>query len=890
MNTTELDLNTLFPFPLDDFQLQAIVALDAKKSVVVCAPTGSGKTIIAEYAIHRALMHGRRVFYTTPLKALSNQKLRDFQEQFGAPIVGLITGDTLINVNAPIVVMTTEVFRNMLYDTPIGQVGTSVEDVEVVVLDECHYLSDRQRGTVWEESIIYCPPQIQIVALSATVGNPEQLTDWMSRVHGPTELVNSDFRPVPLRFYFVDHRGIHRLLDPKNQRLNPELKGKSRKGNSRRRCRQEDCPTLVEVVAHLEEREMLPAIYLIFSRKGCDQAVEELGEFSLVTEAEAVQLQESLHQFMIAHPEAVRAGQGEALINGIAAHHAGILPAWKEFVETLFELGLIKVVFATATLAAGINMPARTTVISTLSKRSDNGHRLLYPSEFLQISGRAGRRGMDSKGNVITLQTPFEGAKEAAYLATAAAESLRSWFTPSYGMVLNLLQTHSIEEVERLLERSFAEYLALLKLAPEQQAIAQKNTELARLDIELAPIEAEQFENYEKLKERLREERRLLKILQQQAEATKTRALGQQLRELDRPQVVYLKGKHVRVSKPLPALFITQVPGRGQAPYFLCLGSNNNWYMVSSADVMAITPASEAQKWSNLEELVIPPKELLKPGRCAKGDVVSATIAGKIGDRFEQVYQEAPEVKEQQLRLTSVQTQLDEHPLEKLGNPRTLIKRHHRRLSLREEIHQHQLRYRKHQSNQSYYWQDFLNLVEVLQEFNALAGYTPTTLGRTAAAIRGDNELWLGLVLRSGNLDHLEPHHLAAAICALITETPRPDSWTNYPTSEIVFEALAQLREMRRQLFQLQRRHHIALPVWLESDLVGLVEHWAQGEEVSDDWLDLCENTSLDEGDLVRMLRRTADVLWQLPQIPGLSVTLQRSARQAIAQMRRFPV
>ncbi len=890
MNTTELDLNTLFPFSLDDFQLQAIAALDAQKSVVVCAPTGSGKTIIAEYAIHRALMHGRRVFYTTPLKALSNQKLRDFQEQFGASIVGLITGDTLINVNAPIVVMTTEVFRNMLYDTPIGQVGTSTEDVEVVVLDECHYLSDRQRGTVWEESIIYCPPQIQIVALSATVGNPEQLTDWMSRVHGATELVNSDFRPVPLRFYFVDHKGIHRLLDPKNQRLNPELKGKSRKGNSRRRCRQQDCPTLVEVIAHLQEREMLPAIYLIFSRKGCDQAVEELSQVSLVTEAEARQLQESLDQFMIAHPEAVRAGQGEALINGIAAHHAGILPAWKEFVETLFELGLIKVVFATATLAAGINMPARTTVISTLSKRSDNGHRLLYPSEFLQISGRAGRRGMDSKGNVITLQTPFEGAKEAAYLATAAAESLRSWFTPSYGMVLNLLQTHSIEEVERLLERSFAEYLALLKLAPEQQAIAEKNTELARLDIELAPIEAEQFENYEKLKERLREERRLLKILQQQAEASKTRALSQQLRELDRPRVVYLKGKHIRVSKPLPALFITQVPGRGQAPYFLCLGSNNNWYVVSSADVMAITPLSEAQKWTNLEELIPPPKELLKPGRCAKGDVASATIASKIGDRFEQIYQEAPEVREQQIRLTSVQTQLDEHPLEKWGNPRSLIKRHHRRLSLREEIHQHQLRYRKHQSNQSYYWQDFLNLVEVLQEFNALGKYTPTALGRTAAAIRGDNELWLGLALRSGNLDHLEPHHLAAAVCALITETPRPDSWTNYPTSEIVLETLAQLREMRRQLFQLQRRHHIALPVWLEFDLVGLVEHWAQGEEVSDDWLELCENTSLDEGDLVRMLRRTADVLWQLPQIPGLSVTLQRSARQAIAQMRRFPV
>ncbi|MGL6281318.1 MAG: DEAD/DEAH box helicase, partial [Microcoleaceae cyanobacterium] len=216
-NNINLDLAKLFPFPLDDFQLQAIAALDAGKSVVVCAPTGSGKTLVGEYAIYRALSQGRRVFYTTPLKALSNQKVRDFRTQFGADNVGLVTGDISFNRDAPILVMTTEIFRNMLYGTPIGQIGTSLAGVETVVLDECHYMNDQQRGTVWEESIIYCPKEIQLVALSATVANSENLTEWIARVHGTTELVYSSFRPVPLSFHFCNTKGLFPLLDEQNK-------------------------------------------------------------------------------------------------------------------------------------------------------------------------------------------------------------------------------------------------------------------------------------------------------------------------------------------------------------------------------------------------------------------------------------------------------------------------------------------------------------------------------------------------------------------------------------------------------------------------------------------------------------------------------------------------
>ena len=223
-DTTTALLQEIFPFPLDKFQLQAVDSLNLGRSVVVCAPTGSGKTLIGEYAIHRAIRQGRRVFYTTPLKALSNQKFRDFKAEFGEENVGLLTGDISINRDALVVVMTTEIFRNMLYGTRIGEVGTSMMGVEAVVLDECHYMNDKQRGTVWEESIIYCPPHIQLVGLSATVANSKQLTDWISLVHGPTDLIYSDYRPVPLEFHFVNPKGILPLLDPNTAKLNPKLK------------------------------------------------------------------------------------------------------------------------------------------------------------------------------------------------------------------------------------------------------------------------------------------------------------------------------------------------------------------------------------------------------------------------------------------------------------------------------------------------------------------------------------------------------------------------------------------------------------------------------------------------------------------------------------------
>jgi len=991
----------LFPYKLDDFQQEAIAVLESGKSVVVCAPTGSGKTVIGEYAIYRALTRGKRVFYTTPLKALSNQKVRDFQDKLreigvedAESAVGLITGDIVINANAPIVVMTTEIFRNMLYETPIGQVGTSLENVETVVFDECHYISDRGRGTVWEESIIYCPATIQLVALSATIGKPEQLTDWINQVRlgsslksnrrrspdedlSHCELVNSDFRPVPLHFHFSNKAGLFPLLNNKNNGVNPHLlPKKTQRDKKPKRLRREDCPSVLTIVQQLHEQNFLPAIYVIFSRRGCEQAVKELRHLTLVTpeESQAIQLNllafflfenpllknklrvefgrehpefaeqildfalnpegwgEKLTQTLSSQPETTwklwqwlaqsspmtHLEQIEPLLGGIAVHHAGVLPNWKELVEKLFEMGLIKVVFATATLSAGINMPARTTVISALSKRTDDGHSMLTPSEFLQIAGRAGRRGMDKVGHVVTVQSPFEGAKEATYLALANADPLRSWFTPSYGMVLNLLQKHTLEEAKDLLERSFAEYLAQLELEPTQAAIARLMTQLTQMDIKLAGVNETEVRSFEKFRARLREEQRLLKLLQQQSESNRKKEITPRLADLPSGQILYIKGKYIKVSRPLIAVVVEKAQGFSQVPELICFASDNRWYRATSSDIFEINEGLLPAHL--LANLTLPPLEFLSPGRPFKGDEATIPIANAIASSA-LPNQTPPEILEQQGRVDHVQKILDTHPLQKHKHPQRIIENYHQRVMLREELEKRQIEYQRLQSRQSYYWQEFLDLIAILQELEALDGFSPTPLGEAAATLRGENELWLGLVFMSGKFNHLAPHHLASAVSGLITETLRPDTWTHYnpapevlavlrpgldltlmtlvfrsginlslPLSTILFLIYycdrTNLWEVRRKLIQTQKRHEINIPLWLEVDLLGLIEQWALGAT----WDELCSNTSLDEGDLVRILRRTIDLLWQIPQVPRVANGLKENARKAVSLMKRFPI
>ena len=519
-----------FPFEPDDFQKEAFDVINEGKSVVVCAPTGAGKTVIAEHAIHLAIKNSNRVFYTTPLKALSNQKYRDFAGKYGVNNVGLLTGDTSINRNAQIVVMTTEVFRNMLYGTNFGSVTENMKGVKYVVLDEVHYMNDEQRGTVWEESIIYCPTNIQLVALSATVANAEQLTAWINTVHSETKLVKTDFRPVPLRFYYFDSSQPNNLLPlftPSGQ-LNSKIKPEKKQFGKKRRTFQRY--VACDVIRNLHEKDMLPAIYFTFSRKKCDEQAEKCANLCLSTPKEQAQIKKIIDEYIEENPYLAKNKQLEYLYSGIASHHAGLLPAWKVLVEKLFQQGLIKVVFATETLAAGINMPARSTVISSISKRTDSGHRMLTPSEFLQMSGRAGRRGMDEIGYVTIVGSQFQSPEEVAELVLSDANPLESRFSPSYSMVLNLLQRFTLDEAKELILKSFGYFSSSTRLSPlleQQKAISEKIKELSKFKCH-HKLSHEKLLEYNKIRSIYVENRRIYKTILKQ-EKNKKRDLSQEV-------------------------------------------------------------------------------------------------------------------------------------------------------------------------------------------------------------------------------------------------------------------------------------------------------------------------------------------------------------------------
>ena len=508
-----------FDFKLDDFQQEAIKNIQDGKSVVGCAPTGAGKTCIAQSAIHLALENGQRIFYTTPLKALSNQKFHDFSTQYGTEKVGLLTGDTTINRDAQIVVMTTEVFRNMLYGTTFGSLTDNLKDVKYVVLDEVHYMNDESRGTVWEESIIYCPTNIQIIALSATVQNSRQLTDWINTVHSKTEHIYTDFRPVPLRFFYYDSskpNTVLPLMTPEgalNKKIRPESKYKyfNSKKSIKNPC--------TDIVLALQEKNMLPCIYFTFSRKKCDENAIKCSSIDLLTKEESIKAAQMVDEYIAENPYLYNNPHIELVKRGIASHHAGLLPGWKNLVERMFQNGLIKVVFATETLAAGINMPARTTIISSISKRTDEGHRILTANEFLQMSGRAGRRGMDEIGYVVIVGTPFQSPEEVYELATSGSNPLESKFSPSYSMVLNLLQRFSLDEAKELILKTFGYFSSTDRISPlkaELERYEENMTTIKEFKCKFGH-KAEDMDDYLKYKNLYVQHRTTLKALRRQS-------------------------------------------------------------------------------------------------------------------------------------------------------------------------------------------------------------------------------------------------------------------------------------------------------------------------------------------------------------------------------------
>jgi ATP-dependent RNA helicase HelY len=494
-----------YPFSMDDFQIRGCQALESGKSVLVAAPTGAGKTIVGEFAAFLAINSGKKCFYTTPIKALSNQKFQDLSAMFGDENVGLLTGDTSINSEAPIVIMTTEVLRNMIYSA-----SSTLTDLRYVVMDEVHYLADRFRGAVWEEILIHLPESIQVAALSATVSNAEEFGDWLQTVRGEMKVIVSETRPVPLYQHVLFG---NRLLDlfSSNTKVNPEIlrlekeslrsvrtKYGSNGGKKNWRDSSQITPTIkalgrAEVIEKLDREGLLPAITFIFSRAQCDSAVKQClaAGLRLTNTEERSQIREVIAEKTRTLPEDDLVVLGfhewvDSLERGIASHHAGLLPAFKECVEELFQRGLIKAVFATETLALGINMPARTVVLEKLTKWNGESHVSVTPGEYTQLTGRAGRRGIDIEGNAVILWNKDIDSASAAGLASTRTYPLKSSFKPTYNMTINLISQFGADRARTSLESSFAQFQADKAVVGLARQIKRNNEAISELEEEIS--------------------------------------------------------------------------------------------------------------------------------------------------------------------------------------------------------------------------------------------------------------------------------------------------------------------------------------------------------------------------------------------------------------------
>ena len=761
------DFQSQLSFTLDDFQQEAIRSISEGHSVVVCAPTGSGKTIIAEYAAMRALAEGKKLFYTTPLKALSNQKFFDLKNRFGEANVGLLTGDISVNRDARIIVMTTEIFRNMLYgiQEDVGLLGY----LGYVVLDECHYMNDAERGTVWEESIIYCPDNIQLVALSATVANAAELTDWINEIHHDTRLIWSDFRPVPLRFSYYDRDKLMPLFEAPgkmNRKLKTDMKGQ-RFAKKQRFFRPND------LIAVMAEKDMLPAIFFTFSRKDCDKHLEFTQTLKLLTPAERKLLNKKVDDYVALNPFLEGNQSLPYIRNGFASHHAGLLPAMKHLVEILFQQGLIKVVFATETLAAGINMPARSTVITKISKRTNDGHRILTASEFLQMSGRAGRRGMDQVGYVIIVSSQYEGALEAATLASSPPDPLNSQFTPTYGMVLNLLQKHTLEQSEFLVRQSFAQFTSGRRLRPLEESKAHHEEELQELLNFKCPYDVadKDFHGYLRAKDLIHDTARFVRILQK------------------------------------------QLKQHGDSP------------------------------------------EIHK------------------------------QLQHEQGKLNNLRATVDNSPCQQCH-----LLRKHQRIEERIQREQRKLKVVNRMMSEQHdtYWRQFVNIYNLLRE----SGYLdeddkPTRRGELTAQLRSENEYALAeVLLAQGVLDDLRAPQFAAVLSAMLNDSNRENLFVKFRLSADAVQTLQKIDLLFKRVDKLQHKHQVDVPITLNPVASGLVESWAQGCT----WERLIASTNIGEGDIVRQLRRTADVLRQISRLSELPNAITHTAKEALKQIYREPI
>jgi ATP-dependent RNA helicase HelY len=864
-----------FSFALDPFQTGAIDAVDEGSSVLVAAPTGSGKTVVAEYAIERAFDMGGKCFYTTPLKALSNQKFGDLVAKHGTDRVGLLTGDNTINSEAPVVVMTTEVLRNMLYERS----GT-LEDLVSVVMDEVHYLQDPYRGAVWEEVLIHLPLSVSVVCLSATISNAEEFGEWIGTLRGETRVIIEERRPVPLEHHYLVGRGMHPMhveqdglalpnpfvvsLDQRELRVKTYYRRGSgvaqhdRTSRPREGHRRVYKPRREEVVEVLDDQGMLPAIYFVFSRAGCDRSVRWMREagVSLTTRAEADHIRERAESrtSWVDEEDLVTLGFFDfldGLTAGIAAHHAGMLPVFKETVEELFEAGLVKVVFATETLSLGINMPARTVVIEDLWKFQGERHELLTPGEYTQLTGRAGRRGIDELGHAVVVyqrQVPFE---RVATLASTRTYDLTSSFRPSYNMAVNLVRNYSPDQAHHLLNSSFAQFLADRGVVALER-MGQRDREAIESYRANVVCDRGDFDEYWTLVRKAQEMRERDRMGRDKAQAEAVRGAVSGLRPGE----------------------VIGVPGarRGGLAVVVSIRDGKPTVLAQDRRVFRLTVRDFAEPPQVLTRIPLPRSGSPRSNRYRR-DVASKLVSLQVKPPTKPKRRVDPKVE---ARATKLDEQATAHPCATCPE-----RSKHERWAIRVDEKERALKgvERRIRVRTETLARQFDRVLAVLEELGYVKDWTVTAKGRTLSRIYGEADVLVAEALDRGLFDDLSPAEIVALLSSVVYEGRERVPLSGEMPTERTKERSESFERLLNRVRRTEDQNQVQLCRELEQGFATPIFHWAEGKPLED----VLAETEMAPGDFVRNCKQLLDLLRQVEDVaePATSA-LFGAARSAV--------
>ncbi len=862
------DFETGYPFGLDAFQRTACRALEHGRGVLVAAPTGAGKTVVGEFAVKLALRSGRKCFYTTPIKALSNQKYADLVARHGAERVGLLTGDTSVNGDADVVVMTTEVLRNMLYAN-----SGALRGLSHVVMDEVHYLADRARGAVWEEVIIHLPDDVQLVSLSATVSNAEEFADWLVTVRGDTEVVVEEHRPVPLFQHVLVGTRLYDLFDAAGA-VNPELVRiardearfvpRERGGRPPRR----PVASRVDVLERLDREGLLPAITFVFSRAGCQGAVEQCLRAGLVlnTAEERDAVRRLVERRTAALPREDLRVLGywewlEALKRGIAAHHAGMLPTFKEVVEELFTAGLVKAVFATETLALGINMPARSVVLEKLVKWNGETHADVTPGEYTQLTGRAGRRGIDVEGHAVVLWQPGFDPKQVAGLASTRTYPLRSSFRPSYNMAVNLVGTVGRESARALLESSFAQFQADRSVVGLARQVT-RNLEALAGYTEAMTCHLGDATSYAGLRAAIK---RRESELAKQGSAQRRAAAAASLERLKPGDVIAVPtGRR-------SGLAVVIDPGLGLA------GQAHPLVVTEDRWAGRLSDADFASPVESLGQLRIP-RAFNHRSPQARRDLASSLRAlGLQAGRPGRGRSAAADDDE----LGRLRAALRRHPVHGCDQREDHLRwgERHARLRTETDTLERRVEGKTHSISRV-----FDRVCAVLTQLGYLREDQVTAAGGQLAKVYSEADLLVVECLRAGLWDTLDAAELAGAVSALVYERRRPeDTAANVPAGAVSV-AVQEMMRLWSRLGQVESEQQLSFLREPDPGFAWAAWRWAGGAPLE---LVLGDDPDLTAGDFVRWCKQLIDLLGQIALVAAEGSPVRRTARAAVAGVRR---